>query len=43
LRNAALTGEARSNVAFVPLGTPLLAGPGAIAAAGKPVRGRAFE
>jgi multiple antibiotic resistance protein len=35
---ASLTGEARSNVAFVPLGTPLLAGPGAIAAAGKPVR-----
>ncbi len=29
---ASLAGEARSNVAFVPLGTPLLAGPGAIAA-----------
>jgi len=27
-----MSGEARSNVAFVPLGTPLLAGPGAIAA-----------
>jgi multiple antibiotic resistance protein len=27
-----LSGDARSNVAFVPLGTPLLAGPGAIAA-----------
>jgi len=27
-----LSGGARSNVAFVPLGTPLLAGPGAIAA-----------
>lgn len=29
---ASFAGEARSNVAFVPLGTPLLAGPGAIAA-----------
>jgi multiple antibiotic resistance protein len=27
-----LSGEARSNIAFVPLGTPLLAGPGAIVA-----------
>ena len=27
-----LSGDTRSNVAFVPLGTPLLAGPGAIAA-----------
>jgi multiple antibiotic resistance protein len=29
---AGLSGESRVNIAFVPLGTPLLAGPGAIAA-----------